>query len=143
MCTQFESIKKSYRRIGKITNDTVAQDINKYLDSVLELSKFLNTYIEDTNKLISFTRENFTELTDTQAQYIEKALVSIEVGMKAIYYDIRNSRQYKGMRSLVEKFNDCIADVEELRFDVKEWRIEAPQDGNFQAILNQLDNAII
>ncbi len=140
MCTCFDTIKTSCKEVNKLTNSTVNRsfDMDNYLDTINSLSKDLIVIVNDTNNFIELVRAHLTELSKSEAVELLLSFATMRELMIKLYNKLYNSIYYKGMKTNVKTYRNCISDFNELCGDLKKWNIEIPDNKDFINIFKEL-----
>ena len=153
MCTCITEIKASYNEVGRKTSRVARRsfrkpvelvtkenfDIDELLDAINVITKDLNSVTQATNDLIEVVRNNFCEISTSEAEELLFLSHPIAEKMQKLYKKLIDSPLYRGMQTTVELYSDAMSDFDELCNDLKVFRVDLIQDMEFQQALQTLN----
>lgn len=117
-------------------------DIDRFLDTIIELKKLLEGVIDDTYSLIKLVRANFTEITLSEAVELLELSEPIQKKMQLLYLNLLRSTYHKGVKTIVDKYRQSMNDFDELCQDMKTFNIDLAQNDHFKDTLNKVNEMI-
>lgn len=152
MCTYIAEIKATYTEVNRETSRVARKsfrkpielvtkenfDIDEFLDAINIITKDLNSVTQATNDLIEVVRNNFCEISTSEAEELLELSRPIYEKMQKLYNKLIASPLYRGMKTAVELYNDAMSDFDELCHDLKTFRIDLEQNEEFQESLRKL-----
>lgn len=154
MCMCIAEIKASYTEVKKETSRIARKSFEKPVDSITEnnidifldainvITKDLNSVTQSTNELIKIVRNNFCDISKSEAEELIKLSHQILAKMRTVHDKLIASPLYRGMTTSVELYSDAMSDFEELCQDLKTFRIDMVQNEELQKTLQQLNEIV-
>ncbi len=153
MCTYIETIKASYSELGRRTSrvarrsfrspvvkaDKPQPSIDDFLDAINAITKDLQRLTDSVNELVEVVRNNFCDITTSEAEELLSLSAPITVKMQSLHKKLLRSPLYVGMETVVSLYFDAMTEFEELCSDLNTWHVEVPKDPHFQETLELLN----
>ena len=152
MCTYIETIKASYSEVGRRTSRVVRRSfsnpvasadkpqpsIDDFLDAINVITKELQKVTDSVNDLVEVVRNNFCDITTSEAEELLQLSAPIDDKMKLLHRKLLRSPLYVGMETVVDLYSDAMTEFEELCSDLKTWHVDAPKNEHLQHTLELL-----
>lgn len=151
MCTCIVGIKESYTAVERETSRIArksfrktkklktSEKIDDFLDAINLATKELNQLIQSINRLVEVVRNNFCDITPSEAKDLVLLSQPILEKMQTLQRKLLASPLYRGMITVVELYNDAVGEFDELCQDLKTLRIQLEQNDDFQRTLDEID----
>lgn len=152
MCTYIETIKASYSEVGRRTSRVARKSFRKpvarankpqpsiddFLDAINAITKELQKVTDSVNDLVEVVRNNFCDITSSEAEELLQLSVPIDEKMQLLHKKLLRSPLYVGMATVVDLYSDAMTEFEELCSDLKTWHVDAPKNKHLQQTLELL-----
>ena len=156
MCTCIAEIKATYTEVGRETSRIARKsfskpveligkenfNIDEFLDAINLITKDLNSVTQATNNLIKVVRNNFCDISTSEAEELLILSHPLCEKMQQLYDKLIASPFYRGMRTAVELYSDAMSDFDELCHDLKTFRIDLEQNEEFQYVSKELSEML-
>lgn len=156
MCTYIAEIKATYTEVGRETSRVARKsfskpvelinkenfDIDEFLDAINIITKDLNSVTQATHDLIEVVRNNFCEISTSEAEELLELSHPIYDKMQKLYHKLLSSPFYKGMKTAVELYSDAMSEFDELCHDLKTFRIDLEQNDEFKEVERKLSEML-
>lgn len=157
MCTCIDNIKTSYsevkRNASRISRKSfvvpVADDDNNkqpsidvFLDAINLITKELYQLTNSIVSLVEIVRNNFCEITKSEAQELLQLSVPICEKMEQLHKKLLKSPLYVGMETVVGIYVNAMNDFTELCNDLRFFRIDLEKNTDFQNALAKLNESL-
>ena len=152
MCNHIDTIKATYTEVGRKTsrisrksfrlpvvkNDNQQLSLDDFLDSINVITKDLQRLTDSINDLVGLVRNNFCDITTSEAESLLQLSTSISGKMELLHRKLKRSPLYVGMETCVNLYYDAMTEFEELCSDLKTWHVDAPQNNQLQRTMEYL-----
>ena len=151
MCTYINTIKSSYNEVGRrtsriarrsfrspVTKADTQPTIDDFLDTINAITKDLQRLTDSINGLVEVVRNNFCDITASEATDLLQLSAPITDKMKLLHRKLLRSPLYVGMETVVALYFDAMTEFEELCSDLKTWHQDAPKNDHLQQTLERL-----
>ena len=152
MCIYIENIKASYTEVGRRTSrvarrsfrnpvakaDKLQPTIDDFLDAINVITKELQKVTDSVNDLVELVRNNFCDITTTEAEDLLQLSAPITDKMQLLHKKLLRSPLYIGMETVVRLYYDAMTEFDELCFDLKTWHVDAPKNEHLQQTMEVL-----
>ena len=133
--------QKSFKKAEKLmTNENF--DMDDFLDAINLATKELHQLIQSINRLVEVVRNNFCDITPSEAKDLLQLSQPIQRKMQLLQSKLLASPLHRGMQTSIELYSDAKSDFDELCQDLKTLRIDLEQNGDFQRTLNEIDEML-
>lgn len=156
MCTCLDNIRDSYTKVRRgtsrvarrsfrspIENKVKSQvDIDDFLDAINLFTRELHQLTTSINDLVEVVRNNFCEITTSEAEELLGLSEPIYKNMQLLHKKLLKSSLYVGMETVVNLYADAMSDFDELCHDLKTFRVDLEQNTEFQESLSKLSDLL-
>lgn len=133
--------QKSFKKAEKLmTNENF--DMDDFLDTINLATKELHQLIQSINRLVEVVRNNFCDITPSEAKDLLQLSQPIQGKMQQLQSKLLASPLHRGMQTSIELYSDAKSDFDELCQDLKTLRIDLEQNDDFQRTLNEIEEML-
>lgn len=157
MCTCIDNIKTSYsevkRNASRISrksfvvpvadaSNSQPPNIDAFLDAINLITKELYQLTSSIVSLVETVRNNFCEITKSEALELLQLSVPISEKMEQLHKKLLKSPLYVGMETVVGIYVNAKNDFAELCDDLKLFRIDLEKNTDFQSAISKLNESL-
>ena len=139
MCTCIDTIKASYSEVKRETSrvarrsfqnpvevgDNAQVSVDDFLDAINVITRELHQVTTSVNDLVDVVRINFCQITPQE-----------------LHKKLQKSPLYVGMETVVKLYEEAMGGFDELCHDLQTFRISLEQDGEFQNVIDKLNESL-